>query len=395
MSVSRPTAWLRSQFPTRPHTAPDFLLSRPHGSVRTQGVRDVPQSIATAATALRTGDAEMVVGALPFDPEQPAALTIPERIVREPGILHPHPYYLSGPGAGLSARVAATDPDADEHRERVARAVAAIRAGQAKKIVLARAVDIEFAAPVDPLLVAARLIATSANHEGFIADLSPAGESFAGRMLVGASPEVLVHKAGTTVTAYPLAGSAPRKADASADAAAARALAYSGKDRAEHAFVVDHLRQALAPLCCRLAIPSEPELTQTNEVWHLATPITGELDHKHAGLTALELAQLVHPTPAICGTPTARARDYILGTESPRGFYAGAVGWADSSGDGEFMVAIRCADVAADGLSARTWAGGGIVADSDPAVELAETTAKLGTMMRALGIENSAAAGLA
>lgn len=83
MSVSRPTAWLRSQFPTRPHTAPDFLLSRPHGSVRTQGVRDVPQSIAAAATALRTGDAEMVVGALPFDPEQPAALTIPERIVRE------------------------------------------------------------------------------------------------------------------------------------------------------------------------------------------------------------------------------------------------------------------------------------------------------------------------
>lgn len=371
---------------SRPSTAPDFLLSRGHGSVRTQGAARTFTEVPAAAAALRSGEAEMVVGALPFLPDAPAALTVPESIIREPGVLHPHPYYLEGKGSELYASLVLADPEADEHRARVAAAVEAIRDGAMEKVVLARAVDIAFAPPVDPRLVAARLIDTSARHDGFICDLSPAGGHFAGRMLVGSSPEVLVRKSGTTVSAYPLAGSAARASDPDEDAAVARGLAASGKDRAEHAFVVEHLRAALDPVCSRLAIPDEPELTATNEVWHLATPITGELDADHAHMTALELAALVHPTPAICGTPTPAARDYIARVESPRGFYAGTVGWADSSGDGEYMVAIRCAEVAADGASARAWAGGGIVADSDPDAELAETTAKLGTILGALGL---------
>lgn len=129
----------------------------------------------------------------------------------------------------------------------------------------------------------------------------------------------------------------------------------------------------------------------TPQMWHLGTPIRGEL-HGH-GLSALDLALAVHPTPAICGTPTAAARDHILATEDARGFYAGAVGWAragDDGGDGEWMVAIRCAEIAGDGLTARTWAGGGIVADSDPDAELVETQAKLGTVLRALGVDSAA-----
>ncbi|MGO1457980.1 MAG: chorismate-binding protein, partial [Corynebacterium casei] len=124
----------------------------------------------------------------------------------------------------------------------------------------------------------------------------------------------------------------------------------------------------------------------TNEMWHLGTPITGTL--KKPTTTALELAVRCHPTPAICGTPTAAAKSLICTAETDRGFYSGAVGWCDASGDGEYMVAIRCAEVAGDGLTARAWAGGGIVEDSDPEAELAETTAKLQTIVRAMGIQN-------
>lgn len=387
MSASQLGAFLRAQFPNRPDTAPEFLLSRPHGSLCTSGVRATFSCVAKAAAALRNHEAPLVVGALPFDARENAALTVPETVVREPGVLDPHPSYRSGSSAQLRARASGFDPRADEHRERVAAAVSAIRAGQAEKIVLARAVDINFDEPVDPLLIAARLMSAAPRREGFVADLSPAGGRFRGCTLVGASPEVLVRKHGRSVAAYPLAGSAPRQANPTADAAVARRLRGSAKDRAEHAFVVDHLRRVLEPVCAQLEAPAAPELTNTNELWHLATPITGELAPEAQDMTALELAELVHPTPAICGTPTEAARHYITRVESPRGFYAGAVGWADAQGDGEYMVAIRCTEVSADCTRARAWAGGGIVADSVPDDELDETTAKLGTIMRALGIE--------
>ena len=119
-------------------------------------------------------------------------------------------------------------------------------------------------------------------------------------------------------------------------------------------------------------------------MWHLATPIVGTLSDP--AVTALELALQVHPTPAICGTPTDAAEALIQTAESDRGFYAGAVGWSDSSGDGEYMVAIRCAEVSGDGKTARAWAGGGIVADSVAEEELAETGAKLRTILRSLGL---------
>lgn len=363
-------------------TAPDFLLSRAHGSVRTQGSRETFTDAWEAVEALRSGRVEMVVGALPFDRSAPAALTVPERIIREQGPLEPHSYYRQGPGSRLHAMIVGVDPEPEEHLRRVEAAVATIRESKLEKVVLARAVDIAFQPPVDPLLVAARLIDNSYNRDGFIADLTPAGRE--GDMLVGSSPEVLVKREGLTVTAYPLAGSAPRGADPVVDAGVGKQLAASAKDLDEHAYVVEHLRAKLAPLCSELDIPEQPEVTSTNEMWHLATPIVGTL--KEPAVTALELALHTHPTPAICGTPTDAAEALIETAESDRGFYSGAVGWCDSSGDGEYMVAIRCAEVAGDGTSARAWAGGGIVADSDPAEELAETTAKLRTILRSLGL---------
>ncbi|MDR7329198.1 isochorismate synthase [Corynebacterium guangdongense] len=365
----------------RPVTAPDFLLSRAHGSVRTQGAKRTFTDGWDAADALRAGEVDMVVGALPFDRSAPAALTVPEHIIREDGPLEPHSYYRYGPGSRLHATIVGFDPDPHEHLRRVEAAIETIRQSKLEKVVLARAVDIAFDPPVDPLLVAARLIDRSYNRDGFIADLSPAGRD---SMFVGSSPEVLVKRQGSTVTAYPLAGSAARARDRDEDAVVGHRLRTSAKDLEEHAYVVDHLRDTLGPLCTRLDVPTHPELTRTNEMWHLATPIIGRL--ADPSTTALELALRVYPTPAVCGTPTDAAEALIQTAESDRGFYAGAVGWCDGDGDGEYMVAIRCAEVSADGARARAWAGGGIVADSDAEDELAETTAKLRTILNSLGL---------
>ena len=147
---------------------------------------------------------------------------------------------------------------------------------------------------------------------------------------------------------------------------------------------MDSLAAALDPLCRELEIPEHPSLTSTREMWHLGTRIRGRIADPRT--TALDLALAVHPTPAVCGTPTEKARRVIAGLEGDRGFYAGAVGWADSDGDGDWMVTIRCAEIDADRAGATTWAGGGLVADSDPDDEVAETGAKLRTVLRAFGI---------
>ncbi|MDY5784630.1 isochorismate synthase, partial [Corynebacterium sp.] len=307
---------------------------------------------------------------------------VPETIIREVGPLEPHGYYRQGEGAILHARITGYDPDPDEHLRRVEAAISTIEASSLNKVVLARAVNIAFDPPVDPLLVAARLIDNSYNRDGFIANLSPAGRP--GNTLVGSSPEVLVRRKGATVSAFPLAGSAPRTGVASADREAVELLKESAKDLEEHAYVVEHLREKLTPYCDELSIPTAPIVTRTNEMWHLATPIVGTLSR--ASKSALELALHIHPTPAICGTPAHAAETLIHTAESDRGFYSGAVGWCDSSGDGEYMVAIRCAEVGGDGTWARAWAGGGIVAGSVARAELDETTAKLRTILRSLGL---------
>lgn len=352
--------------------------------MRTQGSLETFTDPWEAVEALQQGRVAMVVGAIPFERDKPAALTVPEVIIREDGPLEPHAYYRFGPGSELHASVAGVDPSPVEHLRRVNAAISTINKTPLDKVVLARAVDISFDPPVDPRLVASRLIDNSHNKDGFITDLSPAGPDFEGHMLVGSSPEVLIKRQGSTVTAYPLAGSAPRKSDPVRDELQGQQLLASAKNLEEHAYVVNHLCSILQPLCDTLDAPTTPELTQTNEMWHLATPIVGTL--KDSSITALELAIRTHPTPAICGTPTDAAEALIVAAESPRNFYAGAVGWCDSTGDGEYMVAIRCAEVSGDGTWARAWAGGGIVADSDAQEEFDETTAKLQTIMRSLGL---------
>ncbi|RVW01746.1 isochorismate synthase [Rhodococcus spongiicola] len=357
-----------------------FLLSRPTRTLRTAGARDRFDDANAAADALAAGRADLIVGALPFDPNAPAALTAPETMSWTPG-----PWRPQAVAALPTVRVANEIPSATEHVARIHGLVERLRRGDLEKVVAARAVQLVADAPISPEALAARLIARHETANGYAVDLTPAGDGYVGHTLVGASPEILLSRRGTTVTCHPLAGSAPRRDDPATDRAEGEALLTSSKNLTEHAYVVDWIRDVLAPLCTELDVPSSPQLTGTREVWHLDSPIRGEL--RDPSLHSLALAGRLHPTPAVCGTPTDRALETIHEIEGDRRFYGGAVGWCDAAGDGDWVVAIRCAEIDADGTTALAWAGGGIVAGSDPDAELDETTTKLGTLLGTLGVD--------
>jgi isochorismate synthase len=203
--------------------------------------------------------------------------------------------------------------------------------------------------------------------------------------LLGASPELLVRRRGERLVSLPLAGSIPRAADPVEDRQRAEDLQHSTKDLAEHSFVVDEIVEALSRVCRRVEADPRPRLVSTDTLHHLGTRISAELAvPDHRGLSALHLAQLLQPTPAVGGVPRSAALDVIAQLESDRGPLTGAVGWVDGSGDGEFAVTIRAGVL--DGERLRLYAGAGIVAGSDPESELRETGAKLATMLKAVGV---------
>ncbi|MDY6808187.1 MAG: isochorismate synthase [Actinomycetota bacterium] len=356
-----------------------FVLSRPHGTVRGRGVRRAFADAAAARAALSTGAARAITGAIPFDPADAAALVEPGLLEFDDAPLTPTP---PTPRQVVSMT---THPDPRTHRDRVVAAIKQIADGVVDKVVLARAVDIVVRPGVEITELLGALAGGNVDRNAFAVDVGAVtGDA---SWLLGSSPEVLLRKQGRVVTCSPYAGSARRSDDPAADRAAAEALASSSKDLAEHRFVVDYLRDRLAPLSSDLDAPSTPEVRSTGEIWHLATPIRATL--RDPSVTALDLAALLSPTPAVCGTPSDVAAELIRDVEEPRGLYGGAVGWCDAAGDGEWMVTIRCLRLAADRESLRTWAGGGIVAQSDPQDELDETTAKLATVLNALGVEHA------
>ncbi|WP_454163725.1 isochorismate synthase [Gordonia iterans] len=347
-----------------------FLLSRPSATVRGTGVAARYRSVAAAREGLGAG-APVVAGLLAFDTAAPAALLAPQHWSLTDQT-------VPGRDPAPTEPLTCTVTPSGTHRERVARALRLIADGDLEKVVLARTMELTFGEPVDADRLAARFAYGAGTAAVFAA---PAPDD---RWLIGASPELLVRRSGRIVTCHPFAGSAPRHRDPVADRAASQGLLDSAKDLAEHAFVVDDLRAGLTPLCTELDVPGRPALTSTGEMWHLATPIRGVLADE--SITALDLATLLSPTPAVCGTPRNAAAAAITAIEGPREFYGGAVGWCDARGDGEWLVAIRCLELQADRRSVRTWAGGGIVAGSDPDAEVAETDAKFRTVRRALGI---------
>jgi menaquinone-specific isochorismate synthase len=256
----------------------------------------------------------------------------------------------------------------------VGAAVERIMAGELAKVVLARDLLVAADQPLDPRRLLRRLAARFPDCWTFAVD-----------GLLGATPELLLRRTGRTLSARVLAGTAPRGAGADDDRLA-RELMGSAKDRAEHELAVDSLVEALAPFCSTLTAPPEPELLTLANVRHLATDVVGTQrargPRSRAGL--LELVGAVHPTAAVCGTPTPIAATAIGELEGmDRGRYAGPVGWLDGRGDGEFGLALRCAELTGD-RGARLFAGCGIVAGSDPAAELAETQSKFAAFQAAL-----------
>ncbi|HWJ67557.1 MAG TPA: isochorismate synthase [Nocardioides sp.] len=280
-------------------------------------------------------------------------------------------------------------PTAEEYAGMVAAALERISGGDLHKVVLGRCLDVMSEPPLVPAEIIDRLLTTRPGRYVFsvplVAGDGAGGGPECGPILVGASPELLVRREGREISCTPLAGSVPRSADPAEDARRADGLQQSGKDLAEHAFVVEAIVHALKDVCVEIEYPATPELMSTDTLWHLATPIRARLAAGDDGPSALRLAQLLHPTPAVGGVPTAAANAVIADLEGDlRDWFAGCVGWVDARGDGEFAVTIRAAVV--DGPRLRLFAGAGIVAGSDPASEVRETGAKLATMARVTGL---------
>ncbi|HEX9683260.1 MAG TPA: isochorismate synthase [Acidimicrobiales bacterium] len=245
-----------------------------------------------------------------------------------------------------------------------------VRAGDAVKVVLGREIVVSTDRPLDPSVLAMRL------HTAF-----PSCTAFHVDGLVGASPELLVSRSGRRVRSHPLAGTAPRSGDPSADARLAASLLASAKERIEHQITIARVHETLLPHCSYLDAEAEPSVVAVANVQHLGTMVEGHLSDPAP--SSFELAVMLHPTPAVGGEPRDAALALIDELEpGDRGRYAGAVGWVDAAGDGEWMVAIRCAELV--GAVAHVWAGVGIVEDSDPTAELAETRAKLRAVLGAI-----------
>ncbi|MFJ3890531.1 isochorismate synthase [Streptomyces rubrogriseus] len=369
----------------RPPT--DRFLATPHRTLLGRGTaseipddsRPPARRVREALQALRRpgSPAPVVVGALLFAPDAPAALAVPDSVRWAPPLREDPLIALPVPeDADRPEWQVREVPAAERYGEAVAAAVARMRAGEFDKVVLARTLELTSAREPDLPAMLRRLARRDAAGYTFAVPSGP------GRTLIGASPELLVSRRGGRLTANPLAGSAPRSTDLAEDVRRAVALLESEKDLHEHAVVVAAVQEALAPFCTTLDVPARPTLVRTAAMWHLSTTVTGEVSAPDT--TALDLASALHPTPAVCGTPTELARRVIAESEPfDRGAYTGMVGWQDADGDGEWVVTIRCAE--AQGTSLRLFAGAGVVAASTPEAETAETAAKFRTFLHAVG----------
>ncbi len=268
------------------------------------------------------------------------------------------------------------------YRELVAGAVATMRAPDStlKKVVLSRPVTATLSGPLPLAVVLRRMRA----HEPACTIFSfpvPDGTFF------GATPELLIARAGDRVWCHPLAGTVARGTTARSDADAQGRLASSAKEHTEHRYVVEEIAATLRPFCAALTVPSQPSLVAFRSVAHLGTRIEGQL---RAPTTVLELLAALHPTPAVGGTPRQEALATIASGEPvPRDYWAGPVGWVDAGGDGEWMIGIRSAQLHPDDETVSLHAGAGIVADSDPEAEAAEVDVKLATVLDSLVPEGS------
>jgi isochorismate synthase len=322
------------------------------------------------ALARRGGDVRVTLTALAAPDD--TADDLVARLERRAGELRNAELPLVDPAPAGRFQIASIAPP-EHYVAAVARAVERIRAGDFEKIVLAREVAVHAPADHDAAAVFGVLRAAFESCYVFCAGRGDAA-------FIAASPELLVRREGLRASTVALAGSTRRSADPAVDDHLAEQLMRSDKDREEQEIVTRRIARALRPHAVWVAAPDEPAIVKVANIQHLATPIRAQLTHPRS---AIELAGLLHPTPAVGGEPHAAAAPRIPAFEGlDRGWYAGPVGWTDSNEDGEFCVALRCALLR--GREARLYAGVGVVRDSDPAAELAETEVKLGALLPVL-----------
>ena len=291
-----------------------------------------------------------------------------ERIEQRLAALSERPLPLLDPHPTERTRIAAAM--APEHYEAaVARAVELIGDGRLEKIVLAREVDVHGG---DHDVAAIYGVLREAFAGCFVYAAGRGDATF-----IGATPELLLRRDGLRVSTVALAGSTGRSADPSVDDHLGERLLRTAKEREEHAIVAREIERALRPHAVWVTMGEEPVVVRIANIQHLATAIRAQLA---TPVAAVELAGLLHPTPAVGGEPAATALPMIRALEGiDRGWYAGPLGWTDANEDGEFCVALRCALL--EGSLARCYAGVGVVANSDPAAELNETEVKLAALL--------------
>jgi menaquinone-specific isochorismate synthase len=324
----------------------------------------------------------LALGVVPFEPGTPCELVIPAVTVGKAADGRRWVTCIDGADEPLTfgarpvprAQEFTVRPltPVDRYLAAVAAARDAVRGGTLTKAVIAREVLVSSPEPIDVHAVLLRLKAMFGRSHRYSV------EGF-----IGASPELLVEVNGNVVRSHPLAGTTPRTGDPDTDRLAAMELLGSEKNQIEHRVVIDMIHDTLLPWCSYLDWEPEPSIVTVANVQHLGTAMEGHLSDPRPNV--LELVTALSPTPALGGFPRAEALALIARTEGfERGRYGGAVGWVDAAGDGTWAVAIRCAELSADRRSARLVAGGGIVADSEPLSELAETQAKLQAMLAAI-----------
>lgn len=333
----------------------------------------------------RPGSGPVLFGAVPFDIDRPHEFVLPRVIIAcdETG----DSWVTTIDGATLDS--VSEEPPApatslrpsfrvrpgvaiDHYLAAVSAARDAVARGELAKVVIARDVIVESDEPIDVAALTARLRQSFGSSYRYLID-----------GLVGASPELLIERRGNVVSSHPLAGTSPRTGDPSTDDRLARELLASTKNQVEHRIVIDMVHDALLPHCSYLDWEEQPSVVPVANVQHLGTLMSGRLSEPF--LHVLDAVHLLSPTPALGGSPREAALEVIARCEGmDRGRYGGAVGWFDRHGNGTFAVTIRCAELDAGHHVARLFAGGGIVAESEPLAELAETQAKFQAMLAAI-----------
>ena len=319
-----------------------------------------------------------------FDENQPSKLIIPQIVIGQKNgkswitwigeTSQPEISQLKNSAVSGGIKWQAGSISEEKWRNQVAVAIKSINDGELEKVVLARDLTAASTSAIDARQLLKRLEIEYPSTWLFLVD-----------GLVGATPELLVRLSKSLVTSRVLAGTIRKTGDEDRDLTLAASLAKSSKDLEEHEYAVRSVADALAPFCSSTNVPDSPFVLHLSNVMHLATDVTGVLNDSAKPTDIFTLISELHPSAAVCGTPTKKASELITELEQMnRGRYAGPVGWIDIHGDGEIAIALRCGQISQDKLKIQIYAGCGVVAGSDPEKEFAESQAKLMPMRTAL-----------